>query len=352
MTSAVPEMTRIWLVSFFSCFVSGVSASVSCDEHVRDVADLGRHPGRGDDEARRRPWSRSCSCRPCRSGRRAACRLAVTVSAPFATGMLSPVSADSATSSVAAFSSAPVGGDDVAGLDRDDVARNELLGRNLDELAAAAHLRLDDHHLLQRGDGRGRLPLLVQAEHGVEQRQEEQDEAGAELVQRLDAADAGDEQDDLHRVAVLAHERAPARLGLGGDESVRAVLLEPCRGFGRRRARPARRCRAPGRRRRSRARTTASRRAGRGLALRSSPSLHPPRWSVPPRGRPWCPESPCSTASISAIEPIAAVPPVLSTNMHAASTFGPIEPSANSPAASSAGVARRIACWSGVPQSA
>ena len=30
-------------------------------EHVRDVADLGRHPGRGDDEAARRRGSRSCS---------------------------------------------------------------------------------------------------------------------------------------------------------------------------------------------------------------------------------------------------------------------------------------------------
>ena len=45
-------------------------------QHVRDVADLGRHPGRGDDRARRRPSSRWCSCRPCRSGRRAARRSA------------------------------------------------------------------------------------------------------------------------------------------------------------------------------------------------------------------------------------------------------------------------------------
>ena len=124
-----------------------------------------------------------------------------------------------------------VRGHDVSGLDRDDVAGNELLCGDLDELPAPEDSRLDDHHLLERGDRRRRLALLVQAENGVEQRQEEQDQAGAELVQRPDAPDPGDEQDDLHRVAVLTHERAPARLALGGDERVRAVLLEPPRGF-------------------------------------------------------------------------------------------------------------------------
>ena len=59
---------------------------------------------------------------------------------------------------------APVGRDDVAGLDRDDVAGHELLGRQLDELPVAAHARLDDHHLLERGDRRRRLAFLVQAE--------------------------------------------------------------------------------------------------------------------------------------------------------------------------------------------
>ncbi len=115
----------------------------------------------------------------------------------------------------------PVGGHDVARLDRDDVARDELLRRDLHELAVAAHARLDDHHLLQRRDRLGRLALLAQPEHGVEQRQEEQDEAGAELVERIDAADPGHEQHDLHRVAVLAHERAPAWLDFGDGELVR-----------------------------------------------------------------------------------------------------------------------------------
>ena len=46
-------MIRIWLVSLFSCLVSGVASAVCPWQHVGDVADLGRHPGRGDDERRR-----------------------------------------------------------------------------------------------------------------------------------------------------------------------------------------------------------------------------------------------------------------------------------------------------------
>ena len=62
------------------------------------------------------------------------------------------------------------------------------------------------------------------------------------------------------------------------------------------------------------------------------------------------PVSPRSRAGVSTIEPIAAKPPVSSTNEHAARTFGPIEPAANSVLPSASGVARRIARWSGVPQ--
>ena len=46
------------------------------------------------------------------------------------------------------------------------------------------------------------------------------------------------------------------------------------------------------------------------------------------------PASPRSSAGVSEIEPIAARPPVCSTNAQAARTFGPIEPAANSVAAS------------------
>ena len=122
---------------------------------------------------------------------------------------------------------APVRRDEVAGIERHDVAGHETLRRQLDEPAVAAHARLDDHHLLERSDCFGRLPLLAKPEHRVEERQEQDHEAGAELVQRPDAANACDEQDDLHRVVVLTDEHAPARLGLGRREHVRTVRLQP-----------------------------------------------------------------------------------------------------------------------------
>ncbi|MGA8462234.1 MAG: hypothetical protein WB800_43080 [Streptosporangiaceae bacterium] len=88
-------------------------------------------------------------------------------------------------------------------------------------MSIAHRLGLDDHHLLQRGDGSGRLPLLLQAEHRIEQRQRDQNDAGLPLLQRQ-AHHAGHEQDDLHQVGVLAEEHAPPRLGRPGIELVRA----------------------------------------------------------------------------------------------------------------------------------
>ena len=118
---------------------------------------------------------------------------------------------------------ASVGGDEIARLDRDDVTRDELFRRKLGQLVVAPHARLDDHHLLQCRNGLGRLALLAHSEDRVEEREEEQDDAGAELVQRPEAADACDEQHDLHGVPVLPDEDMPARLRGRGRERVRPV---------------------------------------------------------------------------------------------------------------------------------
>ena len=63
-----------------------------------------------------------------------------------------------------------VGRDEVAGLDVDDVARDELLHRDLDQVAVAADLGLDDHHRRERRGARLRLALLVHRHPGVEHR--------------------------------------------------------------------------------------------------------------------------------------------------------------------------------------
>jgi len=51
----------------------------------------------------------------------------------------------------------------IARPDRDDVAGDELAGGDLRQLAVAPHSGLEDRHLLQGGDGRGGLALLLQA---------------------------------------------------------------------------------------------------------------------------------------------------------------------------------------------
>ena len=55
---------------------------------------------------------------------------------------------------------------------------------DLDEGPVAADLGLDDHHLLERGDARVRLALLVQAHGRVEQRQADEHDAGRDLAGR------------------------------------------------------------------------------------------------------------------------------------------------------------------------
>src|SRR3954447_10902558 len=90
------------------------------------------------------------------------------------TGRLSPVSADSAISMVAVRSSRPSAGTrspasiSTTSPGTSSSARRPLGGRAAGP-PAPPHLGLDDHHLLQRADRGRRLALLVQAEHGVEQ---------------------------------------------------------------------------------------------------------------------------------------------------------------------------------------
>ena len=73
----------------------------------------------------------------------------------------------------------------------------------------------------------------MQALDRVEQRQQDQQDARAKLLKRVEAADAGREQDELHRVAVLPEERVPAGLAVAGGERVRAEPLGPRGRLGR-----------------------------------------------------------------------------------------------------------------------
>ena len=115
---------------------------------------------------------------------------------------------------------AGVRGDEVAGLDVHDVARDDVLHRDLDQRAVAPDLGLDDHQLLEGSNAGLGFALLVEPHRCVEEGQPDQDEPRVELAGQEQAHHAGDEEHDLHRILVLAHERAPARLALALGESV------------------------------------------------------------------------------------------------------------------------------------
>ena len=156
---------------------------------------------------------------------------------------------------------------------------------------------------------------------------------------------AGDEQDDLHRVAVLAHEGAPARLDLGRRRTCWARTVAR-RGRPRRPSRPRAGVDAElaARPRRGASAYQATvvacvRRGRRSVVCRRRHVCSPLRRSVSrqselearrvERDRRSARRRAAAPACRS-IEPIAATPPVCSTNSQAARTFGPIEPAANS----------------------
>ncbi len=115
----------------------------------------------------------------------------------------------------------------VTGLEEHDVTGNELLGRDFGHNTPAADVGPDHEHPLQRRDALRRLAFLIQAENRVGHRQAEDDEPGAELLKGDDADDRGAHEDELHQVAVLAHERVPTGLLVPLGEPVGAVRLAP-----------------------------------------------------------------------------------------------------------------------------
>jgi hypothetical protein len=111
-----------------------------------------------------------------------------------------------------------VGRNLVAGLEAHDVARHQVLGRHLVDLAAPPDAGRDDQHLPQRGHALGRLALLAEPHDGVEHSQGEHDEPGRHVLEGHDADHGRPDQHQLHQVPVLAEEGVPrGLLGLLGQ---------------------------------------------------------------------------------------------------------------------------------------
>ena len=140
------------------------------------------------------------------------------------TGMLSPVKADSAISRVADCRRRPSAGTLSPASNDDDVAGHELVGREsvsspprracalmIIIFCSAATLSA----ALPSWSGRARRSTPSTGEA----------RPGARTQERGDAHDGRAQQDELHQVAVLAQERAPARLGAPPRRAVGPVLL-------------------------------------------------------------------------------------------------------------------------------
>jgi hypothetical protein len=192
-------------------------------EHARDLSDLGRHAGRGDDHlaAAARDGRVHVGHVDAVAERDVVARHGVD---GLADGRALAGERRLLDLERRGDAEAPVRRDLVARLEGHDVAGHELLGGQVHRLAAPAHVPLDEQHLLERRDALGRLALLVEAEDRVQDGQGEDHDARRPLLQGDDADDRGAEEHELHEVAVLAQERVPARLRLGLGELVRPDL--------------------------------------------------------------------------------------------------------------------------------
>ena len=113
-----------------------------------------------------------------------------SVTASFPAGVLSPVSADSSICKRARGDDAAVGRHLIAGGEQDDVADDELLGRDLGLDPVAPHPGGRLHHRLERVHRALGLALLTQADDRVEHGQEHQQDAGAPLLDEQDTTAA------------------------------------------------------------------------------------------------------------------------------------------------------------------
>ena len=191
-------------------------------QQARDLADLGPHPDRRDDELSRPAGDVGVHVNHVDAITQRCVGFGDRIG-PLGDGKTLPRQGGLRGFEGCHPQQAPIGWDNVTGLDRHHIAGHELLRGNLLELSVTRHLGRDDHHLLQGGHGGRSLALLPQTQHGVEQGEQDQHDAGLQLPQRVETHDTAHHQHDLHRVRVLPHEGPPPRLDLARREPVAAI---------------------------------------------------------------------------------------------------------------------------------
>ena len=151
-----------------------------------------------------------------------------TGSVDLPTGRLSPVSAASSISRVAARVIRPSAGTRLPASTSTTSPGTSCSGVDLDRLPVAAYAGDGLHHLRQRGDALLGLRLLAQPDDRVEQGQAGQHQRRADVAGHDEVHDRGHQQDDLHEVLVLPQERLQRGLLLRRGQLVGPVRLRAC----------------------------------------------------------------------------------------------------------------------------
>ena len=152
-----------------------------------------------------------------------------TGSVDLPTGRLSPVSAASSISRVAATQTRPSAGTRLPASTSTTSPGTSSSASISIAWPSAAYPGDGLHHLGQRLDALLGLGLLAQPDHGVEEGEPGQHHRRADLAGHDQVDDRRHQQHDLHEVLVLAQEGAPARLLLARGQLVRPVRLQPGR---------------------------------------------------------------------------------------------------------------------------
>ena len=110
-----------------------------------------------------------------------------------------------------------IGGDVVAGLQKNDVAHNEFPGGNHDLVSSTDDLGAGCGHLSQRGDGLFGLRFLNHPDHGI-QDDDEHDGDGVDILAQEERNDRGNDQDDNEKIVELGQKQLEkTRPGLFGE---------------------------------------------------------------------------------------------------------------------------------------
>ena len=195
-------------------------------EHRRDLSHLGLHAGRGHDDCGRAPCHGCVLEQHVRAvaerhvgSRQRACILRDR-GALAGQGRLLRLQRRRAND-------ASVCGNEIARLDLDDVAGNEIDRRHERKRAVADDLRLRHLQVRECVDARPRLQLLTRSENDIEEDEQSDDRAGRDLADR-EAHRHDRDQHDVHRVAQLLCRHRPQRRRLLLPDLVRSDALEQC----------------------------------------------------------------------------------------------------------------------------